>query len=377
VAPYANDYQEPIPFRLRWWFPEVYRDVGRGTLWWAIKDFAKSLTHGSTWENWWRYLRDRQPPAELGSVDSVAYFPRDYELEPDTDVEGRLVISPPPGAAGELSDPGGLAVDAAGNIYVADAGTSQVVKFDSHGLFVAAAGAPGDGEGQFNQPSDLALDAEGNVYVVDTWNHRVQKLDADLNFLAAFGKPTSDLLNPGPDEMWGPRSVALDGEGNVWVVDTGTARVRKFSAAGEPLGSVGGRGDELGQFLEPVGIAVDPESGDVLVADTGNGRIQRLRSDLTPLSEYAVEEWQDLDPNNKPDLAALPGGRVLASDPPQGRVLLIDGDGAVIAALDSVRGQPLAFPRGLAYQGEGDFVVVSESLLRQVRRFPLSDFALR
>ncbi len=238
-------------------------------------------------------------------------------------------------------------------------------------------GTTGGGEGEFDQPGDLALDGQGNVYVVDTWNHRVQKFDADLHFIAAWGKPTRDLLNPGPDEMWGPRSIAVDSEGNVWVVDTGTHRVRKFSPEGEPLAALGGWGQDPGQFREPVGITFDSTLGHILVADAGNARIQRLDTELSPIAAYAIQEWQDLDPVNKPDLAALPDGRILASDPAHGRILLLDEAGQVVVALDSVAGAPLAFPQGLAYDAARQFVFVSEVTANQVRRFPLSDFAFR
>ncbi len=221
------------------------------------------------------------------------------------------------------------------------------------------------------------MDSEGNVYVVDTWNHRVQKFDADLNFLAAWGRPTTDLLNPAGDEMWGPRSIAVDDEGNVLVADTGTHRVRVFSVEGEPLASFGERGKALGQLREPVGLTVDPTTGDVLVADAGNARVQRLDAELRAVAAYPVEAWEELDPANKPDLVALPDGRLLAGDPTNGRVLLLDSAGRVVAAVSAVDGVALAFPRGLAYDAGGGFVFVSESRANQVRRFPLSDFAFR
>jgi len=177
--------------------------------------------------------------------------------------------------------------------------------------------------------------------------------------------------------MWGPRSIAVDGEGNVWVVDTGTQRVRKFSPDGELLGTVGERGDDLGQFREPVGIAFDPVTGDFLVADVGNARIQRFDSEMRAIAAYPIDEWKDLDPRNKPYLAVLPDGRILASDPVHGRILLLDQAGSVVASLSSVSGEALAFPRGIAYDADGEFVFTSEGAAGRVRRFPLSDFALR
>jgi len=169
----------------------------------------------------------------------------------------------------------------------------------------------------------------------------------------------------------------VDGEGNVWVVDTGTHRVRKFSPEGELLGMLGGRGTGLGQFREPVGITFDSTLGHILVVDAGNARIQRLDTELRPIVDYPIQEWEDLDPANKPDLTALPDGRILASDPAHGRILLLDNAGRVVAALSSVGGTPLLFPHGLAYDPARQFVFASEGTADQVRRFPLSDFAFR
>ena len=382
VEPILHDYQEPVPYRLRWWFPEAYRGIGRDNLWMAMRDFGESLARGDTWETWWRFFRNREHPQGLDSVYSAAvwstaYFPLIYDPAAAPDVEGRLIIGWGGDAPGTFSDPTGLAVDGESNLYVLDSGNGRIQKFSPQGVFLKATGTTGDGEGEFNQPADLALDAQGNVYVVDTWNHRVQKFDGDLNFIAAWGKPTRDLLNPGDDEMWGPRSIATDGQGNVWVVDTGTHRVRKFSPDGELLGTLGGWGTGPGQFREPVGITFDPALGHILIADAGNARIQRLSTELHPIVAYPIQEWEDLDPLNKPDLAALPDGRILASDPAHDRILLLDNAGQVVVALSSVGGTPLAFPHGVAYDADRQFVFVSEGTANHVRRFPLSDFAFR
>ncbi len=377
VAPFLDRYQEPVPYRLRWWFPEGYRSIGRDNLWLAVRDFGESLARGGTWETWWRFFRDRETPADPGSVDSSAYFPLIYDPSAGADIEGRLIIGRSGDAPGALANPSGVAVDGEGNLYVLDSGNARIQKFAPDGRPLKTTGDAGSGEGQFNQPADLAIDAEGDVYVIDTWNHRVQKFDADLTFITAWGGPTKDLVNPGDYEMWGPRSIAVDGDGNVWVVDTGTQRVRKFSPDGELLGTVGERGRGLGQFREPVGITFDPVTGDFLVADVGNARIQRFDSEMQAIAAYPIDAWSDLDPRNKPDLAALPDGRILASDPVHGRILLLDEAGSVIASLSSVSGEALAFPRGIAYDADGGFVITSEGAAGRVRRFPLSDFALR
>ena len=76
---------------------------------------------------------------------------------------------------GQFDGPGGMAVDASGNVYVADYGNHRVQKFTSTGAYVAQWGTHGSGNGQFNGPEGVAVDAGGNVYVADFGNNRIQK----------------------------------------------------------------------------------------------------------------------------------------------------------------------------------------------------------
>lgn len=392
TAAYSDNYEAGQPYVLRWWFPEGYRRAGqKANLAEGLGGFLASMRHGSTWEGWWDYFlhRDVTPrgvegrlyvPLEYGKagLEPAAPGPDVVEptVRPTVDIEGRAVIGSIGTEVGRLSGPVGLALDAAGSIYVIDSGNSRVQVFDGRGASTGLAGSAGGEAGQFNQPSDIAVGADGFVYVTDTWNHRIEKFGADLAFIAAFGKPTRDLISPGPDEMWGPRGIAVDGEGNVWVTDTGTNRVRKFGPDGTAIASFGSRGKAPGQFIEPVGIALGPD-GSIYVADAGNARIQKFASDLSFVAEFPIVEWGDRDPRNKPYLEALPDGRLLATDGPHGRVLLVGQDGAVQASVDSVGEVPLFFPAGVAFDAERGFVYVTDGAAGHVARFPLTDFALR
>ncbi|MBI2912648.1 MAG: TIGR03663 family protein [Chloroflexi bacterium] len=384
MKPFAEDYQPPSRFYLRRWFPEEYRGIGRkDNLAVAIWDFGGDLGRGATWRRWWRYWLDRAVTPQ--GVEAVAYFPLEYSESPlaparregaAADLEGRRTIGQPGSEAGQLRSPVGIALDAQGNVYVADSGNGRVQKFDAGGRFLGAVGGAGAEPGQFNQPADVAVDAQGNLYVADTWNHRIQKFGADLSFQVAWGRPTNDLINPGPDQMWGPRAIAVDAQGNVWVVDTGTHRVRQFAADGAPLGAFGGRGRQPGRFQEPVGIAIGAD-GSIFVADAGNARIQKFDAAFGFVAAYPIEQWADLDPRNKPYLAALPDGRLLASDGPHGRILLINQEGTVTDSLSAILGDPLSFPGSVAFDPASGFVYVADAAAGEVRRFPLTDFALR
>ncbi len=388
---YENDYAPARAYRLRQYFPEDYRGIGdKANLGEAIGDFVVDLGRAATWRRWWDYFvwRDIEPqgvegrlyvPLEYGrGAGAISAPPDDGKpvVRPTADVEGRYIIGRGGSDPGEMSGPVGVAVDGGGNVYVVDSGNARVQKFDAKGALVAAVGGKGTKLGRFNQPSDVAVDAKGNVYVTDTWNHRIQKFGPDLNPLAAWGKPTRDLINPGPEAMWGPRGIAVDAKGNVFVADTGTHRVRKFSANGKPLSSFGRRGDGKGEFEEPVGVAIGPD-GSIFVADAGNARIQRFDAGLKFVAAFAIENWDDRQPTNKPYLEVLKDGRLLATDAPHGRVLLVNADGKVASHLSRVAEVPLFYPGGIALSGKGNFVYLTDGAAGHVRRFPLTDFALR
>ena len=125
-----------------------------------------------------------------------------------------------------------------------------------------------------------------------------------------------------------------------------------------------------------MGITVGPD-GSIFVADAGNARIQKFDAEHNFLAEFPIEEWADRDPRNKPHLEAMPDGRLLATDGPNGRLLLIDENGTVQARLDAVAEVPFFFPAGVAFDADRGFVWVTDSAASHMWRFPLSDFALR
>jgi streptogramin lyase len=233
-------------------------------------------------------------------------------------------------------------------------------------------GGTGSADGQFTEPWGVAVDAQSNLYVADTWNHRIQKFDKDLKYVTQWGKPALDLQNPQPYDFWGPRDVAVDAQGNVWVTDTGNSRVLKFDPNGAYLGTLAGPGSETGKLRDPVGIEV-AANGDVYVADGWNSRIQKFDKDLKPLTTFPVPGWVPDDPTTQPYLALLPDGDIIASDPAHQRVLRLQPDGSIGAMYEGLGEKALADPTGLAISG--DFFFVSSSGSNIVRRLPLGDLA--
>ena len=110
--------------------------------------------------------------------------------------------------------------------------------------------------------------ASGDIYVVDEQNHCVQKFDSSSNFLTKWGSQ-----GRGDGEFINPLGIAVDTAGNVYVADRGNHRIQKFDSSGNFLTKWGTWGFEIGEFRNPSGVAVDA-AGNVYVADQTNGRIQ-------------------------------------------------------------------------------------------------------
>ena len=199
-----------------------------------------------------------------------------------------------PGLQATFSAPQGLALDAAGNLYVADAGAHTIRLISPAGVVTTFAGTAGvsgavDGPGasaRFNTPSGVAVDAAGNVYVADRSNNVIRKITpagvvSTLAGLAGVsgaddGTASGALFNQ-------PSGLVLDGAGNLFVADTGNSTIRMITPTGivstlAGLPTVSGDEDGTGSgalFNLPRALTIDA-AGNLYVADTGNAAIRKV-----------------------------------------------------------------------------------------------------
>lgn len=387
VRPYLTDYVRQ-QYRLRWWFPEDYRSLTRSMI-------INNLRNPETRQSLINFLLYRELENPLGSSDFAFYLRKDVaaqiwessaiSITPQVAIadeyseayrELASVLSwGGPGALEEqFSFPKGSAVDSRGNIYVVDSQNNRIQKFDSEGRFITVWGSAGEAPGQFGEPWGIAVDAEDNVYVADTWNHRIQKFTDGGTLITQWGTfqdVGGELLEP-QGTFYGPRDIAIDAEGNVYITDTGNKRVQKFDSDGNPLGQWGGAGSEPGQFLEPVGIAIDGE-GNIYVADTWNQRIQKFSRDFQFVAQWPVQGWFGESVLNKPYLAVDADGNVYATDPEGYRVLVFGGDGALLAVFGKYGTDDASFdlPAGIAVDEEGNVYVADSNNHRVMKFAPL------
>jgi sugar lactone lactonase YvrE len=168
---------------------------------------------------------------------------------------------------GWFDGPKGVASDAT-RLYVADSAHDQVQVLDHDGNTLAVWGSRGSGLGQCIQPGGLALDGAGLLYVCDYGNARMQVFDGSGNAQSTFG-------TSGGGALTGPQAVAVDAN-RVYVGDANSS-IQVYAKDGTYTATWGGAGSGNGQFINIVGLAVDG-SGNLYVADLGNGRVQVLNA---------------------------------------------------------------------------------------------------
>ena len=260
------------------------------------------------------------------------------------------------GGAAQFNYPGGIAVDAGGNLYVADTGNHTIRKITSGGAVTTLAGASNqigssDGTGAgalFNSPAGVAVDAGGNVYVADTGNHTIRKITSGGAVTTLAGSPNQIGASDGTGSgalFYAPGGVTVDASGNVFVADTMNHTIRKITSggvvttlAGTPYqyGSQDGTGIGA-QFNFPGAISMDA-GGNLYVADTFNTTIRKVTSSgvVTTLAGNSVPS---------PSTCTSPGG---------------SSDGVGTAA-------GFNFPRGIAADSSGN-CYVADTLNHSIRK---------
>ena len=377
-------------YRLIWWPDEqVYRNLTPEKLWQDARDPARR-------QYWWDILWHRKYPqsttawplvhkfalyvrrdvATLAWTSGSEVAPPELVLPGDEYDEKRQSLGAIQSwgtfgsGPGQLDYPKGLAVDSDGNTYVADSYNHRVQVFDQNGRFVRQWGSQGNAAGQFQEPWGIAVDAQGTVFVADTWNHRIQKFDGQGRWLAGWGVfgDTGGTLGA-TNVFYGPRDIALDMQGNVWVSDTGNKRIVKFSADGEFIGQWGGEGASNGQFREPVGVAVDKD-GNVYVADTWNQRVQKFDAAFNFLAAWPVLGWEGESVTNKPYLALDSAQKVYVTGPDYHWCVQFEPAGGVRTVWGQFGSDLASFnmPAGIAL-GADDSVYVLDSANHRVLKF--------
>jgi DNA-binding beta-propeller fold protein YncE/4-amino-4-deoxy-L-arabinose transferase-like glycosyltransferase len=161
-----------------------------------------------------------------------------------------------------------LAVDGQDNVYVADTGFSRIIKYSPDGIQLEVLGTQGSGEGQLMEPVGLAIDANGDIYVADVSNQRIQRLDVLGRYLDSWPLAPSESVNG--------THLVLGDDGLLYATEPSRQRFVVFTQDGKVVGRWGQGGQGSGQFDRPTDFALDGR-GYLYVADTYNHRVQKWK----------------------------------------------------------------------------------------------------
>jgi hypothetical protein len=204
--------------------------------------------------------------------------------------------------AASLALPTGIALDAAGNLYIADTLNNRIRKVNAAGVITTVAGSSregfaGDGaaatSASLKEPRAIAVGAEGVLYIADTGNFRIRKVDANGVITTLAGTGTSGFSGDGGAAASASLStvhgLTVDAAGNVFFADSDNHRIRKVSASGTITtvagnGGIGYSGDGMpataATLAAPYGVAID-SSGRLFIADASNYRVRLVSADGT------------------------------------------------------------------------------------------------
>lgn len=261
------------------------------------------------------------------------------------------------GAAARFRGPCGIAIDAAGQLYVADMGNHRIRKISPTGVVTTLAGGGGslaNGAGYtdnvgaaaaFNEPADVAIDASGNALVADRANHCIRSITPAGLVSTVAGNGTPGYINnaglPANARFNSPEGIAVGANGTIYVADRYNSALRSISASGI-VTSVAGNGSSgfsnglIGRLSYPTDVVVD-SNGDLLIADAGNGCIRKYLTQSSLLTTLAGSHYTPngyIDGvgsaaafNNPTDLAVGPNGMIMVCDHANQRMRRIDQTG--------------------------------------------------
>lgn len=266
-----------------------------------------------------------------------------------------------------LSDPMGVAVDSADNLYIVDLSNHCIRRVDDEtGVIttVAGTGAQGyNGDGiaataaQLNYPFGMAFDAAGNLYIADSTNHRVRRVDIASGIISTIaGTGVAGFSGDGGPataaQLRDPVDLAFDPEGNLHIAELRNQRVRRIDAVSGVITTIAGTGTQgyngdgiaatSADLFYPSGIAFD-RKGHLFIGDTGNDRVRRVDAVTGLISTYAGTGTRGFDGDGGAATAAriayvagvgLDGaGNLFIADQDNHRVRRVDTDSGVISTV--------------------------------------------
>jgi len=259
-----------------------------------------------------------------------------------------------------IAEPGGLAIDAFGTLYVTDAALHRLQRFDARGAWLGESGSLGSDPGQLRRPISATTLGSLGVAVLDRENRRIVSYDLLGQRLGVLVDLGADALTDVTGRIDGV-SLAADRGGALYLADAERDRILVFDFSGRFLKSLGGYGSRPGAFRGLMAIATTPR-GEVVACERAGRRVQRL----DPGGRVAAGWPLEVRAGKAPLAVAVDdSGRVAVADGDRGRLWLFDRAGRLLAARTD-----LGEARALAFAPDGS-LVVAEAAEARVRRFAI------
>ena len=270
-----------------------------------------------------------------------------------------------------LYKPRAMAFGPDGGLYIVDSRNNRIEKRNPAGMMEKRIGRLGTKDGELREPCGVAVTKDGFIYVADTfftldpqgglpWG-RVQKFSAEGVFAGGWGK-----VSVAPNDLFGPRAIAVDSKNFVYLSDTGNHRIVKYDSNGSFVKAWGKLGAANGEFKEPFGLACDSKDR-LYVLDRLNFRVQVFDSNGKYLRQFKEDSGDSEQVNREPYLA-IDSKRnwVWISDPTKSRVLRYDLEGGGHKVYDTAFEGKLKQPTGLAVREADGMLFVSDGELARI-----------
>jgi sugar lactone lactonase YvrE len=296
--------------------------------------------------------------------------------------------------AAEISNPSGLCLDAAGNLFIADTYNFVIRKVAITGIITTVAGSPGN-PGTFYYPTAVAVDSSNNLYIADSQHNQVSKVNTSGTISTFAGNGTTNYSGDGGAAKNAalnlPVGLAVDAAHNLFIVDSGNNCIRKVgtnnvitTVAGN--GTMGFSGDggvaTNANLASPQNVAVD-SFGNLFIADSGNNRIRQVGTNGI-IATVAGRVLNDGDFATNATLGSASGvafdaaGNLYIADSHNNRIRKVDTNGIITTVAGngfpgysgdgaSATGASLNVPSGLTFDASGN-LYIADTLNHRIRK---------
>ncbi|MGI8785519.1 MAG: IPT/TIG domain-containing protein [Acidobacteriota bacterium] len=318
--------------------------------------------------------------------------------------------------AGSLSSPRAVTLDSAGNLYIADTDRHRIRRVDAlTGIMTTVAGTGvqslEDFEGPATQaelsyPQGIAIDAQGNLLIADTGSNRIRRVDAKTGIISTVAGRHSSMFGSGFDGdgraatsalLNGPKGITVDAQGNLYIADTGNNRIRRVDSSGFITTIAGnGQGGYSGDGVPATATALNlpkrvtlDSSGNIYIADTDNHRVRKINAANQTISTIAGNGQEGLAGDNilatnsslrfPHELAFDSAGNIFIAESGHHRIRKIDTSGVITTLAgtgergSSGDGGPASaatfeFPQGIVLDAAGQIFFIADTDNHRIRR---------